>query len=93
MDVKLTDNTAKSRFEIEVEGATAFIDYRIRDGIVYLIHTETPEELRGKGIGSVFVKKVFEFLETEGLQFKSLCPFVSHYLQKHPEWDFLVASK
>ncbi|OAB76171.1 hypothetical protein ULVI_14045 [Cochleicola gelatinilyticus] len=92
MSSELIDNTAANRFELIVEGMTAFVDYKVKDGIVYLLHTETPNKLRGKGVGSKLIKNVFQLLESEGLQLKSLCPFISHYLQKHPEWGFLIAA-
>ena len=36
------DNKAKSRFELDVEGAVAFANYRLAPGAVIITHTETP---------------------------------------------------
>ena len=44
------DNKAKSRFELDVEGAVAFANYRLAPGSVIITHTETPQNLRGRGI-------------------------------------------
>ncbi|MGH6643936.1 MAG: GNAT family N-acetyltransferase, partial [Bradyrhizobium sp.] len=46
------DNEAASRFELEIEGAVAFVSYRKSPGAITLEHTEVPPELGGKGIGS-----------------------------------------
>jgi hypothetical protein len=40
------DNKAQSRFELAVEGALAFANYRLAPGAVIITHTETPRALR-----------------------------------------------
>ena len=50
------DNKAKSRFELDVEGAVAFANYRLAPGAVIITHTETPQNLRGRGIASELVQ-------------------------------------
>ena len=41
------------RFEIEEDGHVAFLEYTIAGRILALVHTEVPEELRGRGLASV----------------------------------------
>ena len=50
------NNTALSRFELDVDGATAVVSYRLEDGVMTFFHTETPAHLQGRGIGSEVVK-------------------------------------
>ena len=92
MDSEFSNNSIRERFELTVEGDKAFIDYRIRNGILYLTHTEVPENMRGNGIGTALVKQALQYIKSKGLQIKSLCPFISEYLQKHPKWNSVVAS-
>jgi len=40
----------RSRFELDVEGAVAFANYRLAPSTVIITHTETPPALRGRGI-------------------------------------------
>ena len=39
------DNKALSRFELDVEGAVAFANYRLTPSAVIITHTETPRAL------------------------------------------------
>jgi hypothetical protein len=50
-------NTARSRFELEIDGHIAFANYRITDGVVAITYTETPPALalRERGVGSQLV--------------------------------------
>ncbi|MGB5272221.1 MAG: N-acetyltransferase, partial [Eudoraea sp.] len=42
----------KKRFELLIEGETAFIEYiQAKNNIIYLTHTEVPRSLEGNGIG------------------------------------------
>jgi len=48
----VTDNITHHRFEMVVDGQTAFLDYAFEDGRLVLIHTEVPQALEGHGIGA-----------------------------------------
>jgi predicted GNAT family acetyltransferase len=85
------DNRALSRFELDVEGATAFANYRLTPAAVIIVHTETPRPLRGRGIASELVKGALALIRADGLKVIAGCGFVVDYLQKHPEEADLVA--
>jgi predicted GNAT family acetyltransferase len=85
------DNKAQSRFELDVEGAIAFANYRLAPSTVVITHTETPRALRGRGIASALVKGALELIRADGLKVVAGCGFVVDYLQKHPEFSDLAA--
>jgi predicted GNAT family acetyltransferase len=85
------DNKTESRFELNVEGAIAFANYRLAPSTVIITHTETPRALRGRGIASALVKGALELIRADGLKVVAGCGFVADYLQKHPEFSDLVA--
>ena len=86
----VTDNADQSRFELDVDGQTAVLQYMDRDGALYLTHTEVPPELEGRGIGSRMVKHALEQAKSRGLKVAPWCPFVRAYIQRHPEYQPLV---
>ncbi len=55
-----------SRFEMDVDGATAFANYRVVPGAIVITHTETPQALRGRGIASQLVEGALELIEAKG---------------------------
>ena len=85
------DNPTLSRFELDVEGAIAFANYRRAPGTVIITHTETPRNLRGRGIASELVQGALELIRADGNKVVAGCGFVVDYLQKHPEFADLVA--
>jgi predicted GNAT family acetyltransferase len=93
MTADLRDNAEKHRYELEIDGHVAFIAYRRRDnGTLTLIHTEVPKELGGRGVGSTLVRAVLEKLRSEGAKITVTCPFVSAWMEKHPDYDDLLAT-
>ena len=85
------DNKTQSRFELDVDGQTAFAIYRKTPSAVIITHTETPRSLRGRGIASELVKGALEMIRADGRKVIAGCGFVVDYLDKHPEYADLVA--
>ncbi|MEN0054655.1 MAG: GNAT family N-acetyltransferase [Mucilaginibacter sp.] len=90
-DIPLIDNVPIHNYELIVEGTRSFVDYKKRGDNVYLIHTEVPEEMEGKGIASDLVEKTFLYLEQNNLKMVPLCAYIISYLKRHPEWNRLRA--
>ena len=90
MNEKIIANESKKRFELEVEGYVAFIDYIKKNNKIFLVHTEVPEELKGKGVAARIVKLALEEIERRQAQLVPICPYVRSYLKRHPEWNRLV---
>ncbi len=90
MELNITDNPDRKRFEAVVEDQTAFIEYIKTREKIYLTHTEVPQELSGKGVGKSLVKAVLEEVKRLELELVPLCPFVALYIKRNPEWKALV---
>jgi len=91
LHLPLVRNDENSRFELEVDGHTAFIEFKQRDEKITLIHTESPPELEGRGAATALVEKTLNYIESNGYKMVPFCPFVLSYLKRHPEWNRLRA--
>jgi len=80
---QVTDNQAESRFEIQADGHLAELDYRLNGKRLVLIHTETPVELEGRGLGGRLVAAALDRAKREGLTVVPLCPFARGWLERH----------
>ncbi len=86
-EISLYNNTTQERFEMNVNGSIAFIEYNLENGLLTLVHTEVPETLRGQGAGSAIILKTLEYARENNFTIKPVCPFVVAYIQRHPEWQ------
>ena len=91
MPAPVRQNTARSRFELDIDGQVAFAPYRIDGGVVVITHTETPAALRGRGIGSQLILGALAQIRTQGLKVRPLCSFARHVIAQHPETHDLLA--
>ena len=80
------NNTALHRFELDADGHTAFAYYRLSPGVITFTHTEAPQELSGRGIGSALARGALEIVRSQGLKVVAQCPFISAFISKHPEY-------
>lgn len=85
------DNPARSRFELDLNGATAFANYTRSGNVLSITHTEVPAALRGGGIGSQLVEGVMRIARAQGIKVRPLCGFARRVIVQHPEFKDLVA--
>lgn len=85
-------NPGQHQFDLDIDGLRSVVEFvKSGDHTLTLTHTEVHPDLEGKGVGSYLVKSVFAYVEQNGLKIIPLCPFVSSYLQRHPEWYRIVS--
>ena len=84
------DNKLEQRYEFDLDGDMAVIDYRREPGTVVLTHTYVPPRHENRGRGSAMVRAVLEDIRAQGLQVVPCCSFIAHYIRRHPEWESIV---
>ena len=90
-EFEVKHNEELYRFEANLDGERAVIAYKKEaDGTLNLWHTEVPEKYEGKGVGSRLVKKTLEQIKVSGNKIVPSCPFVAHYIERHPEYQSLI---
>lgn len=88
---EVTQNTALSRFELDVDGHIAAAYYEQKGGVFTFTHTEAPSELGGRGIGSQLAKGALDWVRALEFKVVAQCPFIAGYIGKHPEYSDLLA--
>jgi len=90
MHAELINNEAEHRFEMNIGGQIAFVDYNKIGDTYLLIHTEVPESLRGQGAAAALIEKVFAYLEENHFKMRPFCAYIQAYLKTHPDWKRLI---
>lgn len=86
-------NSELQRFEMrDGERLAAFVQYRLRDAVLDLLHTETVPGMEGSGYGSELVRGTLQEASNRGWQVLPSCPFVRSYIGEHAEFRELVPS-
>ena len=88
---EVIDNEAEHRYELAAEGEIAFAQYSLNGDVITFTHTIVPEALEGQGIGSRLVRGALDDARERGLGVVPMCSFVRGYIERHPEYQDLVA--
>ena len=83
-------NPAEGRFEVKLDGETAFAEYREQAGAIVFPHTVVPSAFEGRGVGSALVKAGLDYARETGLKVMPQCSFFAGWIQRHPEAHDLV---
>lgn len=86
----ILDNQQNQQFQIFLDGEMAYLEYRLHDGVIVLMHTDVPDKLSGKGIASALAAHAFNHARAHHMKVKVYCPFVVTWLKKHPEQQDIV---
>lgn len=81
----VTRNDAAHRYELDIDGRTAFLGFRRAGDRLELTHTEVPKELEGGGIGGRLVKAAVDDAAADGSTIVPSCPFARRWLERHPD--------
>jgi len=90
MDIPVSNNEQQQQFEVHADDETAVLQYRFHNGEIWLMHTEVPLKLEGRGIASALAHYSLEWAKENKIKANVLCPFVAIYLKRHPEYNEIV---
>jgi predicted GNAT family acetyltransferase len=90
--IEVTRNDAALQYDVELNGTHAGLIRFTREGdVITLVHTEVEPRFEGEGVGSALVKGALDDIRARGERVVPVCPFVSAYLERHPEYADLVS--
>jgi predicted GNAT family acetyltransferase len=78
---------------LEAPPVAGFAAYRLRGeptSIVVFTHTEVDPAYEGKGVGSALARAALDDVRARGLGVVAICPFISAYIRRHPEYADLL---
>ncbi|MFN4024479.1 MAG: GNAT family N-acetyltransferase [Hyphomonas sp.] len=92
LDVKREDGPTGGRYFVTIDGHTAEMTYsKAGSSRLIIDHTGVPDALRGRGAGQALVKRAVEDARAAGIKIIPLCPFAKAQIEKHPEWQDVLA--
>lgn len=89
-NIVVVNNKELMRFEVNLNGEFAFIEYKWYKGDIAFMHSVVPESFAGKGIGTKLARAGIEYANAENVKIMLYCPFVSKFVKEHEEYHHLV---
>ena len=95
-DLEVVHVPEKSRYELRADERVIgeAVYRRPQDGNrIVMTHVEVEPSLNGRGYGSRLVEEALQDVSRQGLTVVPVCPFVSYYIEQHPEHKSLLAQE
>ncbi|MFG1603870.1 NAD(+)/NADH kinase [Actinoplanes sp. NPDC049265] len=90
-DATVVDSFEQNRYEILLGGEVAgVLHYRRHGTYVDLMHTEIDQAFEGRGLAGRLAAAAFTDARNRATPVKVTCPFVSGWLERHPEFSDLT---
>src|SRR6266436_1034858 len=90
---EVVHNVPQERFELLIEGELCLLNYRRTAGKLVIYHTEVPQPFEGRGLAERMTRAALDFARSEILQVEPRCSYAAYFMQKHPEYDDLLAGR
>ncbi len=82
------------RFIVRELGHEAYLlYYELPDKVLDYAETQTPNEIRGRGIATALIRFALGYARDNGYRIVPRCSFVSTYIDRHHEYADLVAER
>lgn len=90
--ISTADAAERERYEAHADddALAGILQYRRRPALIALVHTEVQPSFEGQGVGGALARFALEDARASGIAVLPFCPFVSAYIQRHPEYAELV---
>jgi uncharacterized protein len=88
---QLRDNTAASRYELDIDGETVFANYRRSGDTLTILWVEAPPALRGSGAAGRLMKLLGQEAAANKWSIVPVCGYAAAWLRRSPEFRSLVA--
>jgi len=89
--VEVVHNPAQKRFEMQLGDQIAMVKYILGSKEIIFTHTEVPEAFEGHGLASKMAKVAVEYAKARGLRIRPMCPYMSAWIKRHPEYHSITA--
>lgn len=86
-EIAREEHETGGRYMIAIDGHVAEMTYsRSGSGLIIIDHTDVPDELRGRSLGSFLVRRAVQDAREQDLRIIPLCPFAASEFRRHPDY-------
>lgn len=91
IEQKVRHDTHNKRFIVMFEGChNGVLEYKKQQNTLYLMHSQVPLDLRGKGYGKVLMERSLELIEKQGFKVFPVCSYTVQFFKKYKRWSHLL---
>ena len=90
MDCTIIHNEEAQRFETELDGYMAVVEYSLRNNTINILHTRVPHPIEGRGVAAALTKYALDYAKQNQLKVIPTCSYTQTYIKRHNEYISLL---
>ncbi len=91
LQLDIHDDPERHRYVVEIDGKpVGHAVYHIRGDRHIFVHTEVDDAYEGRGVATALARFALDDVKSKGGMIVPLCPFISAWVRRHPEYQPLV---
>jgi uncharacterized protein len=93
-EISISNQAGRQRYEIAVGDELAgFVEYRVREGTLDLVHTEVLPQFEGRGLAGQLAQFALDDARRQGRKVAPSCSYIARYVERHPQLQDLVEGR
>jgi predicted GNAT family acetyltransferase len=89
-EIDVQHNGSQNRFEANVAGGTAMVEYTKKGSDITFTHTEVPEAAAGQGVAQALVRKALSYARDNKLRVWPECSYVASFVKRNRDYDDIL---
>ena len=90
MELDVRHDAAAQEFSVEVDGRRGVLQYRLREGVMTIVHTGVPDAIGGRGVAAELTRVALETARANGWKVVPACAYASAFMRRHPGYADLL---
>jgi predicted GNAT family acetyltransferase len=80
---QISNNTHEKRFELVINGQTAYANYRLEGSQLFIDYVFAPDALRGSGAAGQLMQQIKDLALTSGWEITPICGYAASWLKRN----------
>ncbi len=87
---EIIHDTVQSQFQMHIGKFIAVVNYKMKDGKMYLTHSEVPYHLRNQGFGQILLENIFAYIEKHQIEAIAVCTYIRYVKRQSEKWNKII---
>lgn len=87
---EIIHNKSQSQFQMHIGKFIAVVNYKMKDGKMYLTHSEVPYHLRNQGYGQILLENIFAYIEKHQIEAIAVCTYIRYVKRQSEKWNKII---
>jgi len=87
---EIIHDTVQSQFQMHIGKFIAVVNYKMKDGKMYLTHSEVPYHIRNQGFGQILLENIFAYIEKHQIEAIAVCTYIRYVKRQSEKWNKII---